>query len=517
MRDRAALAVLPLLFVAVLFLMRASSLPYWQLFNLDPAYYYLMNGLLLSEGLPPVDIGHPGTTVQIFVAAVLRLIHPGQSAAAVVEAALDDPEGHLVTVTTLMFPLVGVALYALGAAFRSATGRLAPALLAQSSPFLSMIIPKFSVQPKPEPFIIIASAVLMIALVRTVTTERLRDRHAVAIGAVLGFGIVTKLHFLAMGLAPLFLLDRRRLFLVLPTATLATMVLCFAPALPSLKSFLHWWGAVAVGSGAYGAGPHTVIDPHLYPHAIIGLFGSKLNFTGTILCSLAALAGYARLRRRGLLPADPWARLLAGLVAAQVFTVLLVAKQPAAHYMVPALMLTGPCMAILWLMSARVFPAPAHARAWTAVALVLVPVQAFGVWRQNAELARWTAEGTGLDMTRYAACAKVDYDSASTPVYALQRGDMDAGGRYSPLLAGRMPKDHYVWFINDHAFWSHGFMQWNRPMDVAQVVASHPCTVFRGDQPDLLLSWLRKTLPDARPQRCAVGDETLFTLGIDCR
>ena len=157
---RAALLILPALFVLVLFVMRGSSLPFWQVFNLDPDYYYLLNGLRMVEGLAPTDVSHPGTPVQAFIAMVLRLMHAGQPAGAIVEAVLNDPEAHLVAVTTVLYPLVGLALAALGHGFLAATGRLAPALLAQSAPFLSMIIPKFGLHPKPEPFLIIAVCLL---------------------------------------------------------------------------------------------------------------------------------------------------------------------------------------------------------------------------------------------------------------------------------------------------------------------------------------------------------------------
>ena len=517
MKRNLSLLILPALFTGLLFAMGAASQPFWQVFNLDPDYYYLTNGLLLVEGLAPTDMGHPGTPVHVFIAVVYRLMHVGEPTGAIVDAVLRDPERHLRVVTWVMYPLIGLSLVLMGRAFLAATGRLAPALLAQGAPFLSMIIPKFGLHPKPEGFLIIAVSWVLIAALKVAKAETPTDRQVGWLGLALGFGIACKIQFVALGLVPLFILDRRRLFLVLPLSTIAGFLIFFSPALPSLDIFLGWWAKVLTHSGAYGAGDAGVVQSGRYGRAVIGLFGSKIIFTIVVGLSLFALGGYVRLRRRGLIAADRMAGLLAGLVAAEVFTILAVAKQPAAHYLVPALLLTGPSLALLFVLSAKIFPPRPHLRVWSVLGLVLVVISAQASWRQYAELARWTRQTQAFDMDRFKACAKIDYDSASTLPYALQRGDMNSKARYSPKLAEFMPKDHYTWFINEHSWWSSGFMQWNKPMVVAEVVAAYPCTVFRGNQANNLPAFINRALPGFRPDDlCEVGEETIFTLGIRC-
>jgi hypothetical protein len=514
---QASLLIIPAAFTLVLFAMGAASQPFWQVFNLDPDYYYLTNGLMLVEGLAPTDMGHPGTPVHVFFALVIRLMHVGEPTGAIVDAVLRDPERHLRVVAWAMYPLIGLSLVALGRAFLGATGRLAPALLAQGAPFLSMIIPKFGLHPKPEGFLIIAVALVLVAALKVVRAERLTDQHAGWLGLALGFGIACKIQFAALGLVGLFILDRRRLFLVLPVTTVAGFFIFFAPALPSIDIFIGWWAKVLGHSGAYGTGDAGMVPSGRYSKAVMGLFGSKIVFTVTIALSLFALAGYARLRRRGLIGPDRLAGLLAGMVLSQVLTILAVAKQPAAHYLVPALMLTGPGLAVLFMLSAKVFAPRPHLKAWAAIGAVLVVISAQASWKQYAELARWTAEAQAFDMGRFRACAKIDYDSASSLPYALQRGDMNSRGRYSPKLAEFMPKDHYTWFINEHSWWSSGFMQWNKPMKVAEVMAAWPCTVFRGNQGHRLPGWSKREMAEFSPDdRCEVGEETVFTFGIRC-
>jgi hypothetical protein len=514
-RDALVLWLLPIALTAVLFAARAVSLPFWQAFNLDPDYYYLLNGLRIVEGLAPTDVAHPGTPVQMFIAAVIRAMHLFAPTDTVVAAVLDAPEAHLVAVTTVLYPLLGLSLWLLGrAAF--AWGGLWPALLAQSGVFLSRIIVKSALHPKPETLLVVAVAALMAAVFATARAPRPQDRHAVWLGIAMGFGIVCKVHFMALGVMPLLLLDRRRFF-IYGAVTVAAILVFFSPALPSLDIFLNFWGKVALGAGAYGSGAQTVIDPHRYPRAVAGLFSSKWYFTGGIVLSLLMLAAYFRLRRRGLIEADPLARVLAGILLGQFATVLLVAKQPAPHYMVPAFMLTGPAMAVLWVMSRRIFAATTHRRFWLGLAAVTVVAQGLGMGLQVRELFVWTRDTQALPMERFASCAKVYFDAASSASFAMQRGDMNVLARYSPLLAKRFPADEYTWFIYDHSYWNHGLMRWNRPVELADILSRHSCAVFRGNQWWQFVEVYRDQ-PGARKfdDICDVGEERLYTVGITC-
>lgn len=517
MRITATLWVLPLAFAALLCAMLAASLPLWQVFNLDPDYYYLFNGLLVVEGRPPVDMGHPGTPVQVLIGAVLRLMHPFAPTAELVETVLRQPERHLLVATLAIYPFVAAALYVMGRAFLRATGSLWPALLAQSAPFLSMIVPKFALHPKPEPFLIVAAGFLLAASLKAAKAGRLEDRHGVLLGVAMGFGIAIKLQFAVLGVVPLLLLDRRRLFVVYPLATIAAFFVFVAPALPSYDIFLDWWTRVLTHSGAYGTGEASVVDHRNYPRTILKIFGSKIIMSAVILAQAVVLVAYARMRRRGLLPADPLARLAVGMILAQVLTVVVVAKQSAAHYLIPALMLTGPTLAVLWHMTAQATTPLWHRRVWTGVAALLVALTLPAAWKQTAELGQWTREAQDFDMGRYAACAKVYYDSSSAQSYALQRGDMNAQGRYSPLLAGWMPKDEYTWFTNDHSWWKHGLMWWNQPVTLRQILDRHGCAVFRGSQTWTLHPRVQAEIPGFTfDDQCRAGEEDVLTKGIRC-
>lgn len=517
-RNHLILWLLPVAFTLLLTAMLMVSLPLWQVFNLDPDYYYLFNGLLVLEGRAPTDLSHPGTPVQVLVGAVLRLMHPFTPTAEIVDIVLHQPERHLLVATLVIYPFVTVALYVLGRSFLRFTGSLWPALLAQSAPFLSMIVPKFSLHPKPEPFLIVAACFLIAAALKAAKADKLEDRHGVLLGVAMGFGIAVKLQFVALGVVPLLVLDRRRLFLVYPLSTIVAFFVFVAPALPSYEIFLDWWGRVLTHSGAYGTGEASVIDPSQYPRTILKIFGSKIIFTVTIVAMLMVLAAYFRMRRRGVMAANPLARLAVGMILAQVLTVIVVAKQSAAHYLIPALMLTGPNLAVLWHVTAQATDPARHKRVWQGVAVILVALTLPASWKQTMELRQWTTEAQGFDMSRYDGCAKIYFDSSSALSYALQRGDMNSQGRYSPLLAGWMPQDEYTWFTNKHTWWNEGLMWWNQPRELRDILDRHNgCAVFRGSQPWTLPPRVEREVPGlVFDDKCMAGEESVFTVGVTC-
>ncbi len=510
-RIALALLVLPLAVWGVLTLMLNASLPLWQVFNLDPDYYYLLNGLLIAQGLPPADVFHPGTPIQVLFALVLRAMNPGLSGDGLVNAVLADPERPLLVVARIVHPMVALSVWWVGRQAGRTFGRLLPALLAQSAPFLSMIILKFALHPKPEAFLIIAVNLLIGACLIRMRQPGSSPRQAGWIGAAVGFAVAIKLHCFLLGLVPLFLIDRRH-WAAYGAAAAVVFLLAVSPAWPSTPMFIHWFSAMALHSGAYGAGAATVVDTHHYPRAVLALFGSKLVFTAALLAGIAVLAGYARKRRRGLVAADPAARLLAGLILAQVAFVLLIAKQSAAHYMTPAVMLSGITLAIVWRLTGG------RVRVWGVLAAVLLVLQAKAAVVQTRELTRWTRETAAIDMSRFDACTKVWFDSASSKTFALARGDMMANFSFTPRLAAIQPQDEYVLFLYQHPYGGPGLRRWDRAVELDEVLNRAPCVVFRGNSGSALQVWMAERRPGwSFDQSCEVGEENILTKGTTCR
>ncbi|RAU20917.1 hypothetical protein CU669_15920 [Paramagnetospirillum kuznetsovii] len=333
-KERLMLTALPILVVLLLFMTRTVTVPEADLAT-------LVDGLRVIQG----EAGRP---ISAFVALVIRLMHAGDPTGLVVESVMGDPRSHWRVATGSLYPLVGLALAWSGAAVFALTGRLAPALLAQCAPLLFPWVIGGASRLQPDPILMIAVCLLVVAAVRVMRAEALEDRHAGWLGLIIGMGVAGKGSFAALALVPVFLLDRRRALVILPLAAiLATVILSAAD--PSL---------LALGG-------------RIRPDAVAALLADNPLFAVILAASLMALMGYFRLRRRGLIAAQPLARLLTGMVAAQLALAVLVGGRRDEVDLLPAQILCGPSLAALWSLSALVFPPPDHRRFWRA-ALVAV-------------------------------------------------------------------------------------------------------------------------------------------------
>ena len=484
------------------------SLPFWQLFNFDPDYFYLFNGLRLAEGVSPTDVAHPGTPVHALIALVIRGLTLGQSSPQMVDTVLGDPEAFLVASATVIYVLIGASIWVGGWAASRAFGSVWAGCMVQSAPFLSALCLKMALHPKPEPFLVIATMLLLAISFAALRSEKPKDSHAIAAGLVMGFGIITKIHFIAFGIVPLLLFTPRQIVLYGLT-TPVSMAFFFAPAWQSLDLWKGWLSKVFMGAGSYGEGAQTIIDPRQYPKAILRLFAGKWVFDLGMVLSLSALTRQLWLKiARGQRLGRPM-RLLAGIVISQILMILLVAKHPTPHYMIPAYMLNGGALALVWHWSISTWSTPTLHRAWQAGWGVLALALAMGTVNQVRELHRWTATTRSVDMSKFDRCAKVFFEDASSPTYAEMSGDLSAFGRYSQWLADHRPQDEYVWFLVDHVWWTHSLRNWTRTIPISDLESQYPCILYRGEHTEM-------NMPAPYESVCRVGGETFYGKGIDC-
>lgn len=514
----AALLALPLLYLAAMWVLRADTVPYWLWHNADPTYPYLLNALNLLNLDGPGHIDHPGTPIQALGALLFRLMYPASAVSDITAAVLADPEAHALAFNTLILIFVAACLAVLGRVALGTFGSLPAALAAQSSPFLSMLILRHSTQIRPEPMLVAATCLLAAVTLhaaRRGTTER-PVAYALAFGAAIGFGTAVKITFAPLGLLPLLLLARPRVIALYVAACALSFLVFTIPAWGAWDLFFEWVHKVAMGSGAYGGGAATIIDAETYPKNVRKLFSRPL-FLAFFLLGLMTLAAYRRARRRGNVPATPMTAALGGILLAQLAEVLVVAKHPSAHYIIPAFILTGPSAALTMVLAARlpIFAARrlAYGRAWLVLLAGLAVSQSIAFRTLDREAIAARDSATRLDMSRFKACAKVYYDVASAQTYAFQMADLYARQRHGEWLAATQPADEYsaiLWRDNT-------VLRFGPPLDLAAVLAGQSCTVLRGTDEGRMMTALQAAMPGvAATDRCAAGKEAIVTFGIDC-
>jgi hypothetical protein len=506
------IALLPLLFVCAEFLLRHHAGPFWHWLHIDPSYFYLLNGLTLSVGETPSDIFHPGTPVHILVAVLLRMVHPFASTGEMAQSVLADPEFFLSLASTAIILLNALALFWLGRTAHRASGALLPALAAQASPFFTMFVLKQAYHVKPEPFLILGASLMGCFLFKAISCEKEGMQPSpVGFGLVSGFGMASKLLFLPIAAAPVFVLASRRKLIVYGALALLAFLAFLLPAAARWHVAVEYFSRMFLGTGAYGSGAATVVDWKSYPSDVIKVFAGKLVFDIFLAMSLAAIL--ARFLRK--LPRTIVWRALEGVCLAQLAMVLLVAKHPIAYYMVAAVSLTGIQAGLLLMASETLFQNKRWPRlAFACLLLVLAAGRVPSFLKDDAELADWWRQAQTLDMRPYESCTHVYFDFAADPLYALYMGDMMAGWRWGETLGRMYPAEDAV-FMN---FFTGDPRRWNERIDFPSEFAKRPCVVLRGGWQDAMLSYLQTLAPGAvLAGRCQAGKESLLTIGIEAR
>ena len=87
--------IFPLAFLFCVLLLKSARGPYWRCINMDPEYTYLINSLNFAEGLPIGHVDHPGTTLQVSGAWILKSFHFFRDASLLAEDVLKNPEVYL--------------------------------------------------------------------------------------------------------------------------------------------------------------------------------------------------------------------------------------------------------------------------------------------------------------------------------------------------------------------------------------------------------------------------------------
>ena len=528
---RWALLVLPACFLTATTVVGTHAGPFWMWYSLDPDYFYLLDALNLVNLTTPGHIAHPGVTVDALGALVLWVAHPGAGADAITQAVLAAPESHLRLISALFIGLNAAALLALGAAGYAVFGNLLPALILQTGPFLSMVVFKQGYHVKPEALLIFATLMLCVVTVLALgpgVLQRRRLRLAAAFGVVVGFGVATKVTFVPLWLLPVFLLGSWRAIGVYGALSLISFIAFTIPAIGAFEAFFEWMTRVALASDVHGRGAATVIDFSRYPASVLKLFARPVLHV-VFLASVVTLAVLWWRGRRGHGSPGPeiqestqaTTRALAGVCAAQLAQVLLIAKQPSAIYMVPSLVLAALAAALLYrlLVDLRLGGGPArrrYDRAISALLALLAVAQVFSVVKMDRELAAMHAAARALDNDRFKACARIYFVHGSSPSFAFYMASHLTGQTFAGRLAERMPPNDF-WLEN---WWRPDTVQlrdWKGPRDLGQVLDGYPCAYVRGTFGTRARAYLARAAPGvAFDSACSTGKEFVYTLGADC-
>lgn len=510
----AALLVVPAAVLAAGLAIDRRRGPDWLGTNFDPSYAYLVNALRLAQGRPSALHTHPGTPVQALGALELHVLHAARGAAGNLEEdVLAHPEPFIRLATVSLLLIYVSALYAFGAAALRACGHLAYAWVAQATPLLSAGALFELAEFKPEPLLLTICALFGVLVLRTLGG---RPVPALALGALCGLAVATKVNAASLAVAGLVLLPSMRGRLRFGGALALSAVVGVAPALPVLAGLGRWTWQLTTGPGMYGSGTYAQASD--YVARLLQVMRAEWCFF--LLMGVGAVAWLAT-RRASAPPVPAIRRALAAVLAvqaAQFAMLLLEPYQP--RYLHPALGLAGLQAVLVASLLSALRPRREIVAGAAALAVVL-GVQASGVLEQY----RWIGYMRDGQLhahavaTEHADCAHVSYYRSSTPAGAIYMAFGYGGQDYAATLQRLYPGAH---FLHAGAAALVTFTD-TIPFDV--VAARHRCVVVQGApggpaQPFGALEQLdRASLPFAGPFRVATANplEAVFVFGTSSR
>jgi hypothetical protein len=425
--------------------MLACRGPAWGSYDFDPSYVYLLNSLMLAEGRSPGHTDHPGTPVQAFGAAGLRLSHPTLSAEQRAYVVLAAPETHLRILVQSATVLAALMWLAAGWVYWRTSGSLLVALACQSLPLAfrqtCIALGWFT----PELFFLCLSGWL--GILATIVTERKASagrRLIVPLGLFIGTAVMTKVTWVPLAAALLFVPGSWKARLC--TAALAALTICGWALfiLPELARTLGWLTQVATHTGHYGGGPSGLPEWAAYRLNLANLWDHEpMNLGLALVSCLGLLALY--FRRPATIAAQSQARRMLGLLTLGCAGVLLAgAKHPAARYILPVAMV-GPSIAYLALFGLASLPSPTARRLGQAVAVAILIATAIVGPRSllNVETRMKEAQRQRIETERLCSlhpeARLVDFYRGLSVPYALRFGNSFSHEHFAGLLRRLYP------------------------------------------------------------------------------
>lgn len=425
--------------------------PYYLGANLDPDYCYLMNSLSLLVFHQPGLVEHPGTGAQELGAVAIFGKWLGSSLsgswAPLQETVLAHPEDYLHAINFFLNILIGAAVFLAGWEMDRVSGSLPAALVLQLTVFsfreLLITLPRVD----PEPVLVLTGFALMVPLIQVILAKEPGKAPGVmTAGAILGFGLATKILFLPwVAVTALFTGWKQRIRFL--AASLLAIFVFLLPILTSLPGTLRWQGALITHSGPYGSGPSGLPTLAQVSMNFRSLFTGEPFLFYWMVYYFAVLVA---LRFGVSDPDHPLARSIRRLIStclvAMAIQIVMVLKHfVAVRYLVPALVLTALLNGFLVvLLTSSVF----RPRLKIPLALCGVMLLMSSWWISIPGLKDWAMalrqyqdEVSQLAETRrgFGDCTVIGYYAGSAGHYALALGSLYTRGVHGEVLSRLYP------------------------------------------------------------------------------
>ena len=334
-RDIYLLLAFPLIFFTLQFLLK-TDYKYYFTSAYDPAYAFLFNGLNLAEGeLGSGLAGFPGTTVQIFVALMIRLGYLFREATSLTEDVLTNPEYYLNIASYGIILLISLSLLFSGTILYKHTHNIGISLAIQLVPFLSLTGLHFSSIVMCEPLLVIAvqGIALQAALHCFTDNTNPGNRQIFYLSVFTAIGLTTKMVFFPVFMLPFFVINgwksRFKYILIIFFASAILLI----PAYPDWRLSVSWARLLLFHKGIYGYGESGIVDMVSFINSLKEAFSSDLLFTVLFILILSYLLMRFVPGIKEIIHQRNY-RIVAGAYTVIIIQLLMIGKHYLPHYLI---------------------------------------------------------------------------------------------------------------------------------------------------------------------------------------
>ena len=510
--------VLPVIFFLITVWSRQMYGPYWLDINLDPTYGYLLNSLNILNNTPPTHIDHPGTTVQFFGAIIFWFMYLGSETNVIIDNVLGDPEYHLRAINYVVNFIHAILILTIGLLACGVFKNFITPVILQLSPLFSHLIIRHGTHLKPETLLITTSLLIIILtlyVLKTGVTEKNSNKVACFYGVVGSFGVATKVTFFPLLIVPVFLFTKKINFLFYGLTVLFSFLFFTSAIFDVYDQFFEYMKILFWGSESYGSGLKTIINIYEYPDNLYDLL-SRPMLCIPIALSLFSLHKFnflfSKLQKGSVLSSErKYLKILKGITLGQIFSILLIAKNPSSLYLIPVLMLSAIVIAInfeLWIKNSNHTLRKKIIKTTIMLIGIGLILQMSSVYRSAKEHSSYHQDSIKVNNNEFDQCARIYFPWASSKSFALYWGNNLAGQSFNKELRSIIPENDF-WFsvhgvregeVRDFLLRisKPGIRNMDGPIDYEDILENYSCLYFRGTDQGQFYKFLPTELLNAR-------------------
>ncbi len=505
LRSKGIIFFIPVIICVLSLFLKMATGPYWLGPNSDPAYLYLINSLYILQHISPAFVDHPGTTLEVLGAIVIKLLNWSVPQQQLIDNVLLNPEYYLNAQYFLILFLNITTLFFLGLYALKKSKDVIFSLFVQSGAFAYLLLKSYGSRGHvltiasnvfAESLFPFISNLFILCILFLYFSERKKNHYLYSFLFAIfsAAGVITKVSFAPLLIIPFLMLRGFRAKLLFVGIFIASCFLLTIPIIPEYKEMFNYIYLFQANKGIHGTGGVGMLSFQQMLVNAKGFFRDQPFLLACILAGIVSLLCATFFWRRINWQKERMKKdvlYLGILFSGVLLQIIFVLKHPAPHYAAPAVGLLGILLTYVYLIWTKAF---LRNRAYFAVILFFI-VSGFSVATVLYQTHLKETNHAILQFSqnvkeKYKNCILCNFYRSSSVAYALYFGD-DCKGRHRaffPRLKELYPRA-LVWNR-----WDYDFHHFSDQVSEESILNANPCVLLYGSHMDFSISYINAEL-----------------------